>query len=251
MSRTAREVAGAAVVSVTSRLRERRRAERVHTVRTLVLVAVALAVVAGTGWVALNSSLVAVREVTVEGTSRLSVAQVLAAADVRGGQSLFRVDPAAVAARVRRLPAVGAVDVTREWPHRVVISVTERRPAAVVAESGGATLLDATGVPFARVDHAPPGLVPVSLGAPARGDGADEARAAMAVLAELPARVRRQVEQVRAPSPISVSLDLRGGRRVVWGSPADSGRKVTILLALLRRPAQVYDVSTPDVVVTR
>lgn len=251
MSRTAREVAGAAVVSVTSRLRARRRAERVHTVRTVLLLLAALAVVVGTGWVALNSSLVAVREVTVEGTSRLTVAQVLAAADVPGGQSLFRVDPDTIESRVRRLPAVGAVVVSRDWPHRVVISVTERRPVAVVTEPDGATLLDVTGVAFARVDHAPPGLVPVSLGAPARGAGADDARAAMAVLAELPDRVRRQVEQVRASSPTDVSLDLRGGRRVVWGSPADSDRKATILLALLRRPAATYDVSTPDVVVTR
>jgi cell division septal protein FtsQ len=90
VSRTAREVAGAAVVSVTSRLRARRRAERVHTVRTVLLLLAALAVVVGTGWVALNSSLVAVREVTVEGTSRLTVAQVLAAADVPGATGFGR-----------------------------------------------------------------------------------------------------------------------------------------------------------------
>jgi cell division protein FtsQ len=251
VSRSARAVAGAAVVSVTSRLRDRRRAERAHTVRTVLLLVAAAAVVAGTGWVALNSSLVAVREVTVEGTSRLSVGEVLAAADVPGGRSLFRVDPGEIAPRVERLPAVGSVTVTRDWPHRVRIEVVERQPVAVVEEPDGATLLDATGVAFARVASPPPGLVPVTLGGPAGAAGADDARAAMAVLRALPAQVRRQVDQLRAPSPVSVSLDLEGGRRVVWGSAEDGDRKATILLALLRRPAQVYDVSTPDVVVTR
>jgi cell division protein FtsQ len=251
MTRSAREVAGAAVVSVTERLRARRRAERAHTLRTLLLIAAGLAVVVGTGWVALNSSLVAVREVTVEGTSRLTVRQVLDAAAVRGGESLFGLDPDRVAHRVERLPAVAAVDVSRDWPHRVVITVTEREPVAVVTEQGTSPLLDASGVAFAQVDRAPAGLVPVTLGASVVDDGADDARAAMAVLRSLPPRVRRQVAELHAGSPQSVSFELRNGRQVVWGSAADGSRKSTVLLALLHRRAAVYDVSTPEVVVTR
>lgn len=251
MTRTAREVAGAAVVSVTQRLRARRRAERVRTARTLLLLLAAVAVVVGTGWVALNSSLVEVREVTVEGTSRLSVGQVLEAAAVRGGESLFALDPDGVAERVQELPAVAAVEVNRDWPHRVVITVTERRPVAVVTQQGTSTLLDASGVAFAQVARPPADLVPVTLGAPVVDDGADDARAAMAVLESLPPRVRRQVAQLHASSPDSVSFELRNGRRVVWGSAADGPRKSAVLLALLHRPATVYDVSTPEVVVTR
>jgi cell division protein FtsQ len=251
VTRSAREVAGAAVVSVTSRLRARRRAERARTVRTLALLAAAVAVVVGTGWVALNSSLVAVEEVTVHGTSRLSVAEVLDAAAVQGGESLFGLDPDEVARRVERLPAVASVDVSRDWPHRVVITVTERRPVAVVTEDGRSTLLDETGVAFARVARPPAGLVPVTLDAPVVAAGADDARAAMAVLGSLPARVRSQVAEMHAASPESVSFELRNGRRVVWGSAADGDRKSTVLLALLHRDATVYDVSTPEVVVTR
>jgi cell division protein FtsQ len=219
--------------------------------RTALLLLAGVAVVVGTGWVALNSSLVAVREVTVEGTSRLSVGQVLDAAAVRGGESLFALDPDGVARRVERLPAVASVDVNRDWPHRVVITVTERRPVAVVTEDGKATLLDASGVAFAHVDHAPAGLVPVTLGAPVVDAGADDARAAMAVLRSLPARVRRQVAELHADSPEHVFFELRNGRQVVWGSAADGARKSTVLVALLHRTAAVYDVSTPEVVVTR
>jgi cell division protein FtsQ len=219
--------------------------------RLLLVSAAAVAALAVGGWLALNSSLVEVREVTVEGTSRLSVSQVLDAAAVRGGESLFALDPDGVAQRVQRLPAVASVDVNRDWPHRVVITVTERRPVAVVTEEGTSTLLDATGVAFAQVPQPPDGLVPVTLGAPIVDDGADDARAAMAVLDSLPKRVRHQVTELHAASPENVSFELRNGRQVVWGSAADGARKSAVLIALLHRPASVYDVSTPEVVVTR
>jgi cell division protein FtsQ len=245
----------AALVNLTHRLRRRRRAERTRTLRSVLVVSAATAAFVGCGWVAINSALVEVREVTVEGTSRLSPEQVLAVADVRRGQSLFRLDPAAIAHRVETLAPVAAARVSRDWPHRVVISVVERRPVAAVTEGSTATLLDRTGVAFATVPKAPDGLVPVTLGAPLNpsrrdGPGAADARAAMRVLDDVPASLRARIEGLHAPSPVEVSFDLRGGRTVVWGSAEDGSRKAAVLRSLLLRHATVYDVSTPDVVVT-
>jgi cell division protein FtsQ len=246
-----REVAGAAVVNATRRLRARRWAGRRRALRPLLMLAVVIALVAGIGWVALNSSLLEVRQVTVEGTSRLSAQQVLNAAGVRRGESLFRLDPGVIAARVARLPAVASVSVHREWPHGVLIAVVERTPVARVAVGSEAALVDRTGVAFATVPTPPAGLVPLTLGAPLSAAGASDARAAVAIYESLPLPVRRQVAGLRAPSPYDVSFSLRDGRTVVWGSPVGSARKVQVLRALLRRKAHVYDVSTPSVVVTR
>lgn len=227
--------------------------------RSVVLaVGLAVAALAGGGWLVANSSLVELRSVTVDGTSRLVPAQVIAAADVSRGQSLFRVDLAAVARRVERLPAVATARVSRHWPHQLVIDVTERTPVAVVDGAGEPVLLDRSGVPFARAPRPPADLVRVQVdgavtvagtGPPGAGD--DEARAAVRVLGALPASVRKRVESVRAPSPDSVTLSLAGGRTVVWGSPADSATKARVLRVLLRRPAHVYDVSAPTVAATR
>ena len=49
-----------------------------------------------------------------------------------------------------------------------------------------------------------------------------------------------------AASADDVTLMLRDGTRIVWGSAADSAAKADVLRAMLRRPGTVYDVSSPD-----
>jgi cell division protein FtsQ len=218
--------------------------------RAVVVVAVVGLLALG-GWLLANSSVVALRYVTVEGTSRLTVVQVLAAADVREGSSLVRLDTTAIARRVDTLAPVERAVVTRKWPHGLVIRVTERTAAAVAIGPGGAVLLDSTGVAFAPVASPPAGMLHVEVDAALPGAAADAARAGMRVLAELPARLRRSVEIVQAPSPDAITIHLRDGRIVVWGSPEESSRKAAVLRVLLRTSARVYDVSTPSVAVTR
>lgn len=239
--------------SVVVNAQRRFHARRGRVPRVAMLVA-AVAVALGVGgWLALNSSLVDVREVTVEGTSRLSTAQVLAAAHVTGGGSLFRVNSAAIEQRVEQLRPVASASVTRQWPHGILIRVVERRPVAVVTGPGPAMLLDADGVAFAP---APAGsaharLVQVRVEEPVPGSGEPAARAAIRVLDALPSPLRRRVSSMQAPAPTDVRLQLRDGRTVVWGSAAANATKVAVLRSLLHRDARIYDVSTPDVVVTR
>src|SRR5712692_1548614 len=70
--------------------------------------------------------------VAVHGASRVPTAEILAAAAVEPGTSLFRLDPGAVARRVEAIPEVRRADVVREFPNRIVISVEERRPFTLV-----------------------------------------------------------------------------------------------------------------------
>lgn len=244
---------GAGVVRAELRFRARRRALRLRALRPAVVVAAVVTVVVGVGWTALGSGMFAVQRVSVEGTSRLSPGIVLRAADVPLGGSLFLLDTTAVRRRVARLPPVARVTVTASWPHRVVIRVEERRPAAIVNTPDGDVLLDATGVAFSVVSSDPAGLLPVHLAATVPGPGDADARAAMAVVATLPAQLRARVQSVSAASPDAVSFRLRGNRTVVWGSPENPRTKLAVLQLLLRRHPKVvrYDVSTPGVAVTR
>lgn len=244
---------GAGVVRAELRFRARRRALRLRALRPAVVVAAAVTVVVGVGWTALGSGMFAVERVRVDGASTLSADSVLRAADVPIGRSLFLLDTTAVRRRVARLPQVASVTVTPSWPHRVVIRVVERRPAAVVRTPEGAVLLDATGVAFLVLPLAPAGLVPVHLAAPVPGPGDAQARAAMAVLATLPPALRARVQSLSAQSPDDVWFRLPGNRTVVWGSPANPRTKLAVLQVLLRRHPRVvrYDVSTPGVAVTR
>jgi cell division protein FtsQ len=220
----------------------------------LVLVTVVL-LTAAAGWVALASPMFALRKVTIDGVPRATAQQVAARAGLgpalSAGRSLLRIDPSAVARRIEQLPPVAHVQVSRHWPHDIVITVIARRPVATVQESAGSwVLLDMSGVAFATVHAQPTGLVPVKVDAPLAGAGKARVSAALAVYRALPARLRAEVAGLDAPSPESVSFHLKDGREVVWGSPADSSRKVVVLRALLHRRAVRYDVSAPDVAVT-
>jgi cell division protein FtsQ len=227
-----------------------RRAQRRRLLRPLTVVLAAACLIGVGGWVVLDSSVFALRTVTIEGLVRLTKQQVLARAALPGGRSLLRIDPAAIAARLERLPPVADVTVTRHWPHGIVIKVTERRPVAVIATGSTWTLVDIHGVTFATVSAAPTGLLPVRVGAPMSQDGEADARSALAVYRALSTGLRRQVVELRATSPASVSFRLRNGREVVWGSPTDNARKLAVLRALLPRRAVRYDVSAPGVAVT-
>jgi cell division protein FtsQ len=235
---------------------DRRRARRHQAirrrfVRPVVVIAVVVTAAGGGVWAAWSSPLLAVQTVTIKGTSRLTPAEVRAAAGVPIGRSLLRLDPGSIQARVARLPAVRTVTVDRDWPHRLVITVTERRPVAVVSAGGRTELLDAAGVAFATVDAAPRGLLPIVLGAPVPGPGDADAHAALAVWSELPASLRTTVIGIDAASPADVALRLRGRRTVVWGDPTQAARKLAVLRALMAQRASTYDVSTPDVPVTK
>jgi cell division protein FtsQ len=200
--------------------------------------------------VALGSSVFALRKVTIEGLVRLTKQQVLDRAALPGGRSLLRIDPTAIAARIEGLPPVADATVTRRWPHGLDIKVTERRPVAVVATGSAWVLVDIEGVAFATVQSAPSGLVPVRVGAAMSEGGTADARSALTVYRSLSSGLRRQVVELRATSPASVSFQLHDGREVMWGSPTDNARKLAVLRALLPRNAVRYDVSTPGVAVT-
>jgi len=101
--------------------------------RRMAVAALLLGVVAATVWLVFFSSVLAVSGVQVEGTGVLSPAAVRRAAAVPTGGPLATVDLGSVTERVERLPAVRSVDVSRSWPDRVRVDVTERTAVAVVA----------------------------------------------------------------------------------------------------------------------
>jgi len=110
-------------------------------------------------------------------------------------------------------------------------------------------LVDATGVPFGTAPALPAGLVRLEVEAPGPDDPAT--RAALAVHAALPAPLRGLVRTVAAASPQAVTLGLADGRQVVWGAVQDTPVKAAAVLALLKGPGRVFDVSAGGVVVVR
>jgi cell division protein FtsQ len=74
--------------------------------------------------------------------------------------------------------------------------------------------------------------------------------AAVTVLGQLPRQVRGQVTTVSAASPDAVTLYLRGGITIVWGSTSQPTTKAAELVILMRTKASYYNLSDPATAVT-
>jgi len=76
-----------------------------------------------------------------------------------------------------------------------------------------------------------PGAAPRAAGAPVSGS--------------LPAAIAKRVAEVRVRTVDTVSLSLRDGRTVRWGSVDGSADKARVLAVLLGQQASFIDVSVP------
>jgi cell division protein FtsQ len=223
--------------------------------RVLVVLLVA-GVLAGGVWLVFFSSVMAVKGVRVEGTAVLDPREVRRVAAVPGGAPLATVDLDGVQQRVTELVPVLDVDVSRSWPDRVRIDVVEREAVAVVETPAGFRGVDDEGVRFRSYPSRPRGLPLLRDDTPSPRDGqagddqaGDEQRDAFAeaaaVVTALPADLVRRVDYVSVRTIDTISLSLRDGRTVLWGSAAQSASKAEVLAVLLERKASSYDVSVP------
>lgn len=214
-----------------------------------------LALLGGGAYVAYRTPVLGVQSVAVSATagdmSDDVRSEISDASGVATGTPLMTVDLASVRRRVLAVPRVASASVSRHWPNELLLTVTLRTAVAVTKANGSLWLLDATGVPYLKVagTTAPTGLLTIDLATPAAGDPAT--LAGIAVVGQLKSPIRAQVASVSAPSPYRVTLGLRDGRTVVWGSPEEGAEKMQILPAVLDRPGRTFDVSDPDMVTVR
>ncbi|MFI1967727.1 cell division protein FtsQ [Streptomyces cinnamoneus] len=222
--------------------------------RRLLLWAVLAALLgAGVCWVLYGSGWLCVTRVEVSGTTVLTADEVREAAEVPLGDPLASVDTDAIEERLRaRLRRVETVDVERSWPHAIGLKVTERQPKALLEKAGKFIEIDGSGVRFATVDQAVrgvPRLVLETEDSPStRRFGTERLeQEAVRVAAALPAAIRGQTLVIRVRSYDSITVELTGGRTVVWGSGERGEVKARTLTALLKAAggAKRFDVSAP------
>ena len=229
------------VTDATTRLELRRRGTwRRRALRwgaaalTVVLLGVAV-------WALWFSPLLAVRTVEVHGQDLVTAAQVRELAAVPEGVSLLALDTGAIAGRVSGLAPVAEVAVTRVWPDRLRIDVTERVPQLAISSGTGYLIADADGVVFDARGSVPAGLVPVA----ADPADSDALVAAGTVYSALSPATAGRLTSIDVAGRDSISLRLRGGEVVFWGSAEDSELKAQVVDALLPLGGTRFDVSAP------
>ena len=209
-----------------------------YVVAAVLLVVVVVAAV----WATYFSSLLTVSGVEIEGADVVGVGEIRRAADVPMGDPLARVDVERVQSRVEALAGIKSADVTRRWPHDLLITVEERQAVAVVEIGGRIRGMDDTGVVFRDFAEVPIGLPRVQTSTDTRSEALAEAAR---VIEALPEDLVATVDHVEVETIDQIRLVLRDGRVVVWGSADESDQKAEVLAVLLERPAQTYDASVP------
>lgn len=211
----------------------------------------------GSAWVLYGSQWLRVEHVSVSGTLVLPPAEVREVASVPLGEPLISVNTGAIEARLRRkLPRIDTVDAVRDWPHGIVLKVTERTPVLLVRKAGNFVEVDGKGVRFATVSQAPKGVPTLELTASRKGSGAASfrrfgtdrlVREAVRVTGDLPVAVAREARTVQIRSFDDISLELGDGRTVAWGSSENGRAKARALTALMKAApgARHFDVGVP------
>jgi cell division protein FtsQ len=231
------------LTSSRKRFARRQWARRWLAWRRVAAVAVVLLLVGGTVYAVWYSSLLEVEGVEVRGTTDLTTHDITRAAEVPLGEPLARVDLEAVERKVGSLAPVRSVEVSRQWPHDVLIEIEEREPVAVVRMGDLLRNLDGEGVVFGD-RRRPPGDLPMV--ETATDTSGDALREAATVAGALEPAFLASVDHLEVATVDQITLVLRDGRVVRWGNAEQSEEKAEVLAALLPRRAEVYDVSVPE-----
>jgi cell division protein FtsQ len=207
----------------------------------LVLALLPLVFAAAGTYAALNSSLLTVHEVRVEGVRNLDHA---ALAQISGltGANMLTLSEDGASRRLLAIPDIRAIDVQREWPNTVVLTIEERRPVAFWNAAGHDFPVDQEGVvlsggtpegPAPRIVETTPGRII----APGDRVHPDALAFAQRIQAESPRFLDARVSELEYRAGVGVTVIFEGGMRVTFGDDRSYEYKIAVLSELLQELA--------------
>jgi cell division protein FtsQ len=226
-----------------------------------VLTAVTVLVLVAVGVVLLlHSPVFEAKQVSVTGPHpHTATAEIVAAAGLAHHPPLIDVNPSATASRIEALPFVASARVSRHWPDRIDIAVTERVATETMAGPGSSwSELDGTGRTLAVDPARPSGLVELVVLGPHGGQPpAAVGRAlpglaspALEVCRTLPPAFAAQVVSVTQATDTTVSLALNSGLTVLLGKDVELKQKYEDVAAIIAhaplRGVKIIDVTVPE-----
>lgn len=219
----------------TARPLQKRSRRRVRWPIILAFLSIVLAGV-GTYWL-LHSPYLTVQQVRVVGADTLDRGAV---AEISGlmGESMFALDLAQAQRRLQDIPQVRSVNIQRQWPQAVVITIEERVPWGYWNVGGRDYPVDREGVVLAA--GAPSGTFPRIMEPNTNrtmgpGDRVDPDAIAFAerIAAEAPQAVGRSVRELEYKAGVGVTVVFEGGMRVTFGDDRAYEYKMAVLSRLL------------------
>jgi cell division protein FtsQ len=218
--------------------------------RILAVVLVVACALAGAWLWVRDSSLVVVRDVEVTGVESAEASQIRnALRNAALDMTTLHVREDALRAAVAEYPSIKGLDVETDMPHALTIHVRERAPVVAI-ENGGAKLpasgdglvlrgMRVSGLPTLRVRTAPAGKRVTDR----------RTLGALGVAGDAPRELRPRIERLWSGSR-GLTLDLRNGPDLVFGSGAEAARKWAAAVRVLADPssagATYLDLRVPE-----
>ncbi len=142
-----------------------------------------------------------VREIMVEGNNSLSAENIISVSGINPGENIFKINLKLSAERIRVLPVVKRVDMSRKLPSTVAIRVEERKPLALLPVDGGFIQVDDEGVHIQKGDIASnqlPVVTGVTFAVPEPGGRimSGALKTALAVVGEIPPGLLPQLSEI-------------------------------------------------------
>ena len=230
------------------RFTRRSRSRRTIVLTASGLVVALLAVLA----VAVYSPLLALKTISVQGSSRVDAAQVVDAVDGQLGTPLALLDYGQFTRQLAEFPLIRSYVTEMVPPHTLIIHIVERAPVAAVQNGAEFDLVDPAGIVVQSTPERPDGVPLIDIGG--QEPDSEAFTSVVAVLLALPVPLLAQVDSITASTQDDVTFVLRGvGQSVVWGSADNSSNKASALAAMVATQDPnskiEYDVSAPGSVV--
>ena len=233
----------------------RRFTRRTRSRRRLIIGGIALAVVFVTLIaVAVWSPLLALKQITVVGASRVDAAAVQEALDGQLGTPLALIDLDRITDDLAAFPLIRSYTTESVPPHTLIVTIVERQPVGQVADGSTFAVVDPAGIVIEASSTRVAGLPVISAGDASIGNPAFAS--AIEVLLALPPDLLARVDTISATTKDDVIFVLVGDvQSVTWGSADRSEFKARVLATLITsqpESARVeFDISAPDAPVVR
>ena len=204
--------------------------------------------------VATFSPLLAIQQVTVVGTQRLSADEISKALSSQIGTPLPLLNQDEIAQSLAGFTLIESFTATAVPPNELQIRVSERQALCIVEFEGALWLHDPAGVRIALAE--PTDLLPrIVIAEPPTSS--QRFRDSVDVLLALPVELLAEVEVIQANTKDDVQMTLRGslGQRISWGDSSNAVLKSKVLQALIANnqgaTGVTFDVSSPNAPVVR
>lgn len=188
-----------------------------------------------------RSSAFSVQHIVVQGTQQVPQKEIEDLVSGVLGQNLFLFDQSLFAKRIALHPLVRSVTFKRQFPHTLVVSITERTPSALVAVTNGVIEVDGEGVFLRRLEGWPQTDYPVISGVdipdtagPGQLLNNSSLAAALKMIGEAPKGMLPLVGEVHVSKVQQLTLFLQSGVEVRLGQAEEWKDKLQVLFRLLQ-----------------